>query len=82
MFSKNGGKYQPHFKFLGPLKCGQPTPDVIASSISFRYRRFNERNKYVAAMHEIDDVVEAANIDGFATAWAKVYSDWLTDEVN
>lgn len=82
LFSKNGGKYQPHFKFLGPLKCGQPTPDVIASSISFRYRRFDKRSKYVSAMHELDDIVTNANITGFATAWSKIYGDWLTDEVN
>lgn len=33
-------------------------------------------------MHELDDIVQNANITGFATAWSKIYGDWLTDEVS
>lgn len=50
----------------------------------FRFKRFDERNDYVPAMHKIQNIVDDMKLstgDTFATVWGKIYGNWITDEV-
>lgn len=54
------------------------------SQITFKFRKFYEREDYLPAQHRMEDLVEDAHLnsgEGFATVWGKVFGNWITDEV-
>lgn len=80
-----GGKFRANFRFKTKLVCGEPVPEIMVSTIDFKYKRFNGRNNYLPAMHTIQSIVDNAQLksgDGFATVWGRIYGNWVTDEVN
>jgi len=84
LYSKQGGKYQPNFRFEHKLKCGLPTPNVTVSQISFKFKKFYEREDYLPAKKRIEKLVIDARLDsgeGFSTVWGKIFGNWVTDEI-
>lgn len=84
LFSRSGAIYQPKFKFSTDLKCGEPAPPIMVSSIEFRFNQFPGPSVYLPAMHRIKDLVRDANFttgDKFATVWARIFGNWVTDEI-
>lgn len=84
LHTQSGGKFQANFRFKTKLKCGEPVPEILVSTIDFKYKRFNGRNNYLPAMHAVENIVESAGLssgDGFATVWGRIYGNWVTDEV-
>ncbi|XP_063708133.1 patched domain-containing protein 3-like [Culicoides brevitarsis] len=84
LYSQSGGRYQPNFRFEHPLKCGEPTPNVTVSQITFKFKKFYEREDYLPAQHKMEDLVKEANLssgEGFSTVWGKVFGNWITDEI-
>lgn len=84
LYSNAGGRYQANFIFERPLRCGQPTARITASTIPFRHRRFAVRNEYVHAMHSVERIVDGMHVhsgDAVATVWGRIYGNWITDEV-
>lgn len=84
LYSPKGGQYQVNFKFTDLLNCGQQTPNITASSMSFKFLRFSGPEQYIPAMNHVKDVVKSTNItsgDGYRSVWSKVFSTWVTDEI-
>lgn len=84
LHTHSGGKFRANFRFKTKLVCGEPVPEIMVSTIDFKYKRFNGRNNYLPAMHTIQEIVENAQLksgDGFATVWGRIYGNWVTDEV-
>lgn len=84
LLTKGGGKYHANFRFASKLICGEPVPDIMVSTIDFKYRRFSDRSKYIRAMHTMEDLVNDAQLksgEGFAAVWGRIYGNWITDEV-
>lgn len=84
LHTNDGGKYRANFRFKSKLVCGVPVPEIMVSTIDFKYKRFNGRNNYLPAMHTIQHIVENSQLtsgDGFATVWGRIYGNWVTDEV-
>lgn len=84
LHTNSGGKYQANFRFKTKLECGELAPDIIVSTIEFKYRRFGDRSNYIPAMHTIERLVDEANFttgERFATVWGRIYGNWITDEI-
>lgn len=84
LFSPIGGRFQINFKFSPPLKCGQPAPNITASSMSFRFSRFQGPKEYLPAMNHIKGLIKSTPIesgDGYRSVWSKVFANWVTDEI-
>lgn len=84
LHTHDGGKFRANFRFKSKLVCGEPVPEIMVSTIDFKYKQFKGRNNYLPAMHTIQDIVENAGLksgDGFATVWGRIYGNWVTDEV-
>uniref|UniRef100_A0A1B0D602 SSD domain-containing protein n=1 Tax=Phlebotomus papatasi TaxID=29031 RepID=A0A1B0D602_PHLPP len=75
LFSHDGGRYQANFRFEKKLECGQAAP---------RIKKFFHRDQYVPAMRQIYGIASEVNLttgDKFATAWSKMFGNWITDEI-
>ncbi|GAB0092699.1 NPC intracellular cholesterol transporter 1 homolog 1b-like [Sergentomyia squamirostris] len=84
LFSHEGGRYQANFRFEKKLECGQPAPAIRVSGMDYRFKKFFHRDQYVPAMHRINKIASEANLttgDHFSTSWAKMYGNWITDEI-
>lgn len=84
LHTHSGGKFRANFRFKTKLECGEPVPDIMVSTIDFKYKRLEGRNNYLPAMHTIEHMVENSQLtsgDGFATVWGRIYGNWVTDEV-
>ncbi|XP_049870407.1 NPC intracellular cholesterol transporter 1-like [Pectinophora gossypiella] len=84
LFSSLGGRYQINIRFPETPHCGRPTGNVIASSFYFNYPRFEGPEEYIPAMNDVKHIVKSTNIstgDGYRSAWAKVFGNWVTDEI-
>lgn len=54
------------------------------AGIPFKFRKFNHRNEYLPAMRKIDSLMVETNFtsgDRIASAWSKVFGNWITDEI-
>ncbi|XP_053693061.1 patched domain-containing protein 3-like [Sabethes cyaneus] len=84
LYSHDGGRYQMNFKFNTMLKCGQPAPNITVSTIEFKFRPFKERDEYLPAKHAVENMLARNRIateDHFSTLWAKIFGNWVTDEI-
>lgn len=84
LYSPIGGRYQVNFKFTERFNCGQQTPNITASFMSFKFTRFAGPQQYIPAMNRVKDIVKSTNItsgDGYRSVWSKVFSNWVTDEI-
>ncbi|XP_037924003.1 NPC intracellular cholesterol transporter 1-like isoform X3 [Hermetia illucens] len=80
----SGGKYQANFRFKSDLKCGEPAPNITMAWIDFQFVQFDRRDIYVPAMHQIEEMIGMKNLtsgDGFSGVWARIFANWITDEV-
>lgn len=58
--------------------------NLQVASIDFYFRKFESSSQSVPAMNTVKNLVRNANFttgDQFATVWAKVFANWVTDEV-
>ena len=78
-----GSRYQNNFKFDGDLKCGEPAPPVLVSSIEFSHPKFNvgPKNHHIEAMTWVKKKVAKGNFPTTSFAMAQAYSRWEIDEV-
>lgn len=84
LFSSIGGRFQINFKFSDRFNCGQQTPNITASTMSFKFSRFMGPEQYIPAMNHVKDIVKSSNItsgDGYRSVWSKVFANWVTDEI-
>ncbi|XP_035775946.1 NPC1-like intracellular cholesterol transporter 1 [Anopheles albimanus] len=84
LFSYEGGRFQMNIKFNGKLKCGKPTPNITVTTMDFKFRPFKEREEYIPAKYAVEGILERSNIssgDQFRTLWAKIFGNWVTDEI-
>lgn len=84
LFSPSGAQYQTRFRFIDDITCGKPAPPVSVSTIEFRFKTFSGPKVYLPAMHRVKQIVKEANFttgDQFATVWAKVFANWVSDEI-
>ncbi|XP_058824384.1 NPC intracellular cholesterol transporter 1-like [Topomyia yanbarensis] len=84
LFSHDGGRYQVNFKFDSKLTCGKPAPNITVSIIQFKFRPFKEREEYLPAKHAVEEMLAGNHIatgDQFKTLWAKIFGNWVTDEI-
>ncbi|XP_045765423.1 patched domain-containing protein 3-like [Maniola jurtina] len=84
LFSPVGGRFQINFKFTDDLSCGKTISDITASSMSFRFIRFEGPAVYIPAMHRVKNIVKSANItsgSGYRSVWSKVFGNWVVDEI-
>lgn len=84
LFSHQGGRFQHNFRFEKHLKCGQPTPNVTVSEIPFKFKKFHDREEYLPAKYQIEEIVADAQLksgEGFSTVWGKIFGNWITDEI-
>ncbi|XP_058058482.1 patched domain-containing protein 3-like [Anopheles bellator] len=84
LFSYEGGRFQMNIKFNTKLKCGQPAPNITVSTMDFKFKPFKEREEYLPAKYAVEDILEKSNIssgDQFRTLWAKIFGNWVTDEI-
>lgn len=55
------------------------------STIDFTFRNFSGPEEHVPAMKTLKELAMNSNItsgDGFVSVWAKVFANWVTDEVS
>jgi len=64
LFSPPGAKYRLNFKFADELKCGQPAPRILVSTVQYQHVLFNEASYWVPAMEGLKQIVMEANITG------------------
>ncbi|KPJ02850.1 Patched domain-containing protein 3 [Papilio xuthus] len=84
LFSPVGGKFRANLKLKEPLVCGRPATEIQGSLMSFRLKNFQGPEEYIPAMNYVKNVVKSANIttgDGYRSVWAKVFANWVTDEI-
>ncbi|XP_058455375.1 NPC intracellular cholesterol transporter 1-like [Malaya genurostris] len=84
LFSHDGGRYQINFKFDAKLKCGSPVPNITVSTIEFKFRPFKEREEYLPAKHAVENLLASSEMSTgtqFNTLWAKIFGNWVTDEI-
>jgi Niemann-Pick C1 protein len=84
LYSSDGGKYRPNFKFDGQLKCGEPAPKIKMATIDFKFRKFDGRDEYLPAKAAIEQLVENAHFqtgEAFATVWSQSFIFWLANEI-
>ncbi|XP_046963436.1 NPC intracellular cholesterol transporter 1-like [Vanessa cardui] len=84
LFSPVGGRFQINFKFKDPLTCGHVFNNITASSLAFRFTRFEGPEEYVPAMNRVKEIVKSTNIttgSGYRSVWSKVFANWVTDEI-
>ena len=78
-----GSRYQNNFKFDGDLKCGEPAPPILVSSIEFSHPKFETgpRGEHIEAMRWVKEKVAKENFPTTTFAMAQAYSRWEIDEV-
>lgn len=82
LFSVDGGKYQANLRFADKLVCGEPASDVLISSITFNYFRFEDRDEFIPARQTVENIIRASNFSrNDAFVWGKVFASWYTDEI-
>ncbi|VVD03098.1 patched domain-containing protein 3-like [Leptidea sinapis] len=84
LFSSVGGRFQVNFKFSEQLNCGYSASEINASSMSFRFRKFDGPEQYIPAMNRVKSIIKSANIttgDGYRSVWSKAFANWVTDEI-
>ncbi|XP_065087008.1 NPC intracellular cholesterol transporter 1-like [Ochlerotatus camptorhynchus] len=84
LYSHEGGRYQMNFKFATKLHCGQPAPNITVTTIAFKFCPFREREEYIPAKHALEELLARSNFTTdhqFKTIWAKVFANWVTDEI-
>ncbi|CAH0729250.1 unnamed protein product, partial [Brenthis ino] len=84
LFSQVGGRYQINFRFMDPLICGHPIRKITASSMPFRFTKFEGPEQYIPAMNRIKEIVKTTNItsgSGYRSVWSKAFANWVTDEI-
>lgn len=84
LFSPVGGRFQVNFKVTGNLTCGETISEILATSMSFRFIRFEGPAEYIPAMNSVKAIVKSANItsgSGYRSVWSKVFGNWVTDEI-
>lgn len=84
LFSHEGGRFQMNFKFVSKLQCGKPAPNITVTTIDFKFRPFKEREEYIPAKHAVEEMLARSHLrsgDQFKTLWAKIFGNWVTDEI-
>ncbi|KAJ1527691.1 hypothetical protein ONE63_007650 [Megalurothrips usitatus] len=84
LFSPSGARFQKNFRFSETLECGKPAPKIKVSSIDFYFKKFGSSGEGVKAMRTVKRLVRNANFttgDRYATVWAKIFANWVTDEI-
>jgi Niemann-Pick C1 protein len=85
LFSIQGGEYQANFKFNQTLECGKPAKDIKISSISFNFRKFEDRDEYLPARRDLDKLINDMKFNlgdkGEAFLFARILGNWITDEI-
>ena len=83
LYSPSGAQYRDkNFKFASVVECNAAAPEVITSSIEFRYKKFYNTRTKISAMHSIKGFVANSNItDGEVLVFARIHSGWETDEI-
>ena len=81
LFSPKGGKYRKSFRFDKEPSCGNPSPSLLLSEISFVHKVFDGPETHVPAMRRVKAIIEKANITGRIFPLSIGYASWETDEV-
>lgn len=82
LFSVDGGKFQANFKFSNKLICGQPATDILISSITYTYFRFDDRDEFIPARTSIENIVKSLNFShNDVFVWGRIFANWYTDEI-
>ncbi|KAM3967251.1 LOW QUALITY PROTEIN: patched domain-containing protein 3-like [Aphomia sociella] len=84
LYSSIGGRYQLNFRFDEPISCGHPASNIVGSSMSFKFERFDGPQTYLPAMNHVKDIVKSASIstgDGYRSVWSSAFANWVTDEI-
>ncbi|KAL7023845.1 hypothetical protein ACKWTF_012813 [Chironomus riparius] len=82
LFSVDGGKFQANFRFTDKLICGQPASDILISSITYTYFRFDDRDEFIPARASIENIVKSLNFSqNDVFVWGRVFANWYTDEI-
>ncbi|XP_062553950.1 patched domain-containing protein 3-like [Armigeres subalbatus] len=84
LYSHEGGRYQMNFKFATKLQCGEPAPNITVTTIDFKFRPFSEREDYIPSKHAVEVLLAESRFsskDKFNTLWAKIFGNWVTDEI-
>ena len=64
LFSPKGGKFRKSFRFDSEPSCGNPSPKLLLSEISFVHRIFDGPEEHVPAMRRVKTIIQKANVTG------------------
>ena len=83
LFSPRGGQHRQKFKFSEnqTLTCGETSPRMILSEITFVHKLFTGPEEHVPAMNRIKELIKNANLSGRVFPLSVGYASWETDEV-
>ena len=68
LYSPRGGMYRERFRFDGSddvttgsddvtMQCGDPSPRMVLSEITFRHRLFSGPSEHIPAMNRVKDII-------------------------
>ncbi|KAL6447550.1 hypothetical protein ACFW04_000040 [Cataglyphis niger] len=81
LVSQTGGKYQRNFVFNETFICGKKAPQIIATTIEFKFIRFVSPSEWIPAMDDSKHLVSKAQIEGYITVWSKLFGPWTADKM-
>ncbi|CAH2991710.1 unnamed protein product [Chilo suppressalis] len=84
LFSPIGGRFQINFKFSSPIQCGFPATNITATSVPFKFNRFEGPVEYIPAMNQVKNLIKSTSFetdDGYRSVWSKAFANWVTDEI-
>lgn len=82
LFSIDGGRYQENLKFKSNLVCGEPASEILISSITFSFHKFDDREQFTPARSAIENIVKTADFSSDEVfVWGKIFGNWFTDEI-
>ena len=79
----SGLRYQASFKFKdgAEICCGEKSPDILLSSLTFTHVKFSGRGEHIPALHKVKDLIADCHFSGNVFPFNQEYSNWETDEV-
>ncbi|XP_072743546.1 patched domain-containing protein 3 isoform X2 [Anoplolepis gracilipes] len=81
LVSRAGGKNQRNFVFNETFTCGKNAPRIIATTIEFKFIRFESPSQWIPAMDDSKNLVDAAQIEGYTTVWSMIFGPWTSDKM-
>lgn len=81
LISQTGGKYQRNFVFNETFICGKKAPQIVATTIDFKFIRFVSPSEWIPAMDDSKHLVSKAQIEGYITVWSKLFVVWMADKM-